>query len=735
MDQGKSFEDELSYAQLCKFCSQIPFAALSCPSFSDLEKARKARKENKKISTLLPLREDESIQSAPEAATIALGVLERQAFMFPDSVPIPKNDEVALFAITDTLYYGYITDSPMDVEGTFTDAYFLIRRLSIKAEKVSDPLSRFVFDYFAQPCHIGACLNSNDSTIPFPLKSARSDQMIFGGRRRPKEVKLDWLLYWILTCESRHEMTCRLEDHQLAEMLTPRIRLIDVNRKCLREFKNVNISTIRFAALSYVWGKTQTLKLTRENHSQLERENALATPSLPRTISDAIDLTGELGIEFIWIDALCILQDDPIDQGEQISGMATIYRAAFFTLIAASGDNSDAGLPGFRPGTRKFEQREVVVIPPDDYQPGLSLISTCKAQRINRDKRNWSGYEHIDVNVWNTRGWTLQERILSRRNLIFTKEQVMWVCDGGLFCEESYFEHPDEGDEATSLSHTPLRFGLFGKSLNVLFYQSLDGARLTASRERFWEKYKMLIKRFTGCNLSYPGDIFDAFRGITDALQRLSDESFFESSTIDAFVHRSKPLRLLPINRANRYDNLAIESSSVKHVSPDDIPWKPNVSSAVSVDDVQFELPELYGQRLQKLPEEHVVFFWASSVTLYLDTTGYSQDAKPSKVNDGHQNPRPNVFDANGRAVGSIGMTETEHRKDQNCYVSTTAAKSTEFVAVARRSIPELPEFPSIVLALQIVWEGGIANRVSIAEIEEAAWMNAEPTWKLVALM
>lgn len=239
MDQGKLFNKTFPRPQLCEICNQIPFVALSCPSLSDLEKAREARKKNKRILPFLPLRENGSANNAFDATTVALGsinriqrniahcqlcsmiygVLERQGFVISDNVPIPRNNEVALFAITDMLYYGYITDSPMDVEGRFADAYFLLRRLSIKAEFVSNPSTPFAyFDYFAQPCRIGACLNSNDDAIQFPFKPTKSDQMLFGGRKRPKKVNLGRLLNWVYTCESQHEMTCQLQNEQLNEM-------------------------------------------------------------------------------------------------------------------------------------------------------------------------------------------------------------------------------------------------------------------------------------------------------------------------------------------------------------------------------------------------------------------------------------------------------------------------------------------------------------------------------------
>jgi hypothetical protein len=305
------------------------------------------------------------------------------------------------------------------------------------------------------------------------------------------------------------------------------VRMVDVRRHCIRTFRAVNPKEIKFIALSYVWGVSQTMKLYRSNSREWEREGALPVAALPQTIVDAIDVTRELGVDFIWIDALCIVQDNPADLREQISSVALIYRSAFFTIIAASGVDCNAGLAGFRPGTRKFEQKEIVVIPTSDEHPGMSLVSTCKSHRypLVSTSRN---EEDIDLSVWNSRGWTLQERVLSRRNLIFTEEQAMWVCDSAFFCEESHFEHPNLEDDSyvRTVDKTPLRWTLFKKSASAASFQSIDGAVLATSQQRFWDKFKTLVSWFTKRSFTYPGDAFDGFRGITDALQRLSGEKF-----------------------------------------------------------------------------------------------------------------------------------------------------------------------------------------------------------------
>lgn len=169
------------------------------------------------------------------------------------------------------------------------------------------------------------------------------------------------------------------------------------------------------------------------------------------------------------------------------------------------------------------------MIPPGQDQPGLSLLSVCK--RVPKyfgeffDMKD----EDADNSTWNTRGWTLQERALSRRNLIFTEEQVLWVCDGAYFCEETAFEHPINETGHLSEEHTPIRFEVLkGFRLNATNLRSLDGklTQIVSSSRNFWNKYSWLLQQFTIRNLGCPGDIHSAFLGIMLALERNRNEHF-----------------------------------------------------------------------------------------------------------------------------------------------------------------------------------------------------------------
>lgn len=689
-----------SVPQLCDRCSQISFAALVCPTAVDFSRARKALKSNNAVPKFLPFRESHAQNKDFEPQKITIGSLDHVqnslascqlcAFIF-DAItregdfPVPKGEELIVRANPDTCYHGYITDSRMDVEGNWTGCYFFLRRLCIILEVASSAENLAYFDHIAQPCRVGAI---TDDDFPFLFSSDSQDEMHFAGRKRPQTINLHWLKSWIQICDAEHGDDCRLAEEQSGKLFMNLVRMVDVRRSCIQTFEAVNPTEIKFVALSYVWSGSQKLKLSKSTSSELEHEGSLTKAALPQTIADAIDVTREFGVDFIWIDALCIVQDDPNDLREQIASVALIYRSASFTIIAACGNNCSAGLAGLRSGTRKFEQMEVVVIPPSDHHLGMSIVNTCKSYRYPLDMFS-RDEEDIDLAVWNTRGWTLQERVLSRRNLVFTEEQAMRICDGAYFCEESYFEHPrlENNSNIRKVDETRLRWALFKKTASAASFQSIDGAVLAISQERFWDKYKTLVTWYTKRSFTYPGDAFDGFRCITDALERLSGEKFLwghprsrfglslfwgpannmaprrrnelttlpmtnldtnvtfpswswlgwmgrvhcsvgddrrdsETADILPFYHTSQPLRIHPVYTTNQYDDVSSMVNLKKGLErPSAVLWKPVDNVVVTVEDVMNELPKLIEVQLKQLPDEHVIFFWASSAFFNVKST------------------------------------------------------------------------------------------------------------------
>lgn len=109
---------------------------------------------------------------------------------------------------------------------------------------------------------------------------------------------------------------------------------------------------------------------------------------------------------YLWVDSVCIKQDDASIRQAEIENMDGIYAGAVLTIIAASGSHADAGLLGARKGSRKATQHMEVI-------RGRRLMATMPSPGY--DTQFWT---------WERRAWTLQERALSRRCLIFTESQV-----------------------------------------------------------------------------------------------------------------------------------------------------------------------------------------------------------------------------------------------------------------------------------------------------------------------
>lgn len=99
--------------------------------------------------------------------------------------------------------------------------------------------------------------------------------------------------------------------------------------------------TGQYIALSYCWGGKQSLVTTTATAQ--EYTDGLPVSKIPRTILDAINLTNKLGLRFLWVDALCILQDDPEDVAREVSKMAQIYQEAWVTVSAACAKSVDEG--------------------------------------------------------------------------------------------------------------------------------------------------------------------------------------------------------------------------------------------------------------------------------------------------------------------------------------------------------------------------------------------------------
>ncbi|KAK0105544.1 hypothetical protein ONS95_004096 [Cadophora gregata] len=291
-------------------------------------------------------------------------------------------------------------------------------------------------------------------------------------------VDFDKLKRMINKCASTHEV-CKRDLRDDTEMI-----LIDVNQMCLVQVRNV-----QYITLSYVWGNKPIFKTTTSNFSSLQIPGALDTVST--LTRDVAAVVRGLSIQYLWIDALCIIQDDESHKRTQISRMADIYGLSCLTVVALTGTSSDSPLPGV--STPRPQTLSVVHGMPFTFHLS-GLTQTAHHQ------------------MYETRGWTFQERLISRRCLYFVDRQVHFECRHSCISDhEQIFPENDRGRYATPLS--PLQ------PLHSL--DTIDKFSLTAV-----ETFTSIVCQYTARTLSYSSDIENAFLGIQAFMSRKLDWRF-----------------------------------------------------------------------------------------------------------------------------------------------------------------------------------------------------------------
>lgn len=185
----------------------------------------------------------------------------------------------------------------------------------------------------------------------------------------------------------------------------------------------------KYAALSYCWGSVLTCRTTSGNLS--ERLQGIPWASLPPTFRDAIRYCVKLQIPYIWIDALCIIQDDEADWQVESAKMAEVYQNAHITLAATSAASTLGGCFPETLGPREKDERRFEFGGLADGQPS-SLWVRRKLHHWN-DPR--SSMVQDDEYPLLRRGWAFQERVLSPRLLYFCRQELVWECAGESCCE------------------------------------------------------------------------------------------------------------------------------------------------------------------------------------------------------------------------------------------------------------------------------------------------------------
>jgi Heterokaryon incompatibility protein (HET) len=166
-----------------------------------------------------------------------------------------------------------------------------------------------------------------------------------------------------------------------------------------------------YVALSYCWGGDQPLKLTQRWLNEWMVD--IPWDQFPQTIKDAVTVCQKLDIRFLWVDSICIMQDDTNDKAVEIAQMPYIYRNSTLTIAASRAATVQAGFLGERTASN---------IPGAEFELPFQCKNSARLGSITLVKAT-IGPEPLDL-----RAWAMQERLLSPRTIEFGTRQLRFIC-------------------------------------------------------------------------------------------------------------------------------------------------------------------------------------------------------------------------------------------------------------------------------------------------------------------
>lgn len=306
---------------------------------------------------------------------------------------------------------------------------------------------------------------------------------------------------WLQRCRAEHSHCPQYDaEHELPT------RVLDVGTVGDQPFLIVSSGRWgTWVALSHCWGRLLEVKTTRSNLRAHCDGVGLALSELPPTFEDAVRITRKLGFRYLWIDALCIVQDDQDDWRREAVRMRDIYGNAAVTIAAEACTDNSIGI------LRSMKEWRL----PRDELFHTTCHSTEKDIRgqlyFRVDHRQYNGLK--SRGNLSTRAWTMQEELLSPHVLRFSSQQVIWNCSGATWSEWDT-EHRDHymWDFARK-THASLQ----NFPVATADYEVIPSDKERQQLLEFW--YMEVINYYVGRELTYRTDRLIAVDGIAEEVR------------------------------------------------------------------------------------------------------------------------------------------------------------------------------------------------------------------------
>ncbi|CAH0055757.1 unnamed protein product [Clonostachys solani] len=338
---------------------------------------------------------------------------------------------------------------------------------------------------------------------------------------------------WLLNCIECHE-TCRLKKSS-----APR-RLVSIANNFVKLVETELLDEMpHYATLSYCWGQVPFPKLTKKTLPTFL--NKIAFDSLPQTFQDAIEVARRLGLSYMWIDALCIIQDedDHSDWRQESGRMKSIYSGSHVTISASSAaDVSQGFFPSSSP----------------KYSGGF--ITHVQVGETTRVQNFHSTTVHEDSTVdthLGGRSWAFQEKLLSPRTIHIGNHGFYWEC----------------------------RTEVKSQFLPEGFPGILPRSRLVCSEEEEWD-WREIVNIYSKTRRTYELDILPALSGIAARQHDVTGDKYLAGlwknellSMLPWFTFSQAPVVKRPAWRAPTWSWASVEGPCIVSYTVADMDMKP----------------------------------------------------------------------------------------------------------------------------------------------------------------
>ncbi len=319
---------------------------------------------------------------------------------------------------------------------------------------------------------------------------------------------------WLATCVNTHSSACnpptRADNGWMPTRLLEVVPGSDKIYLRLQDSPALSSSPDnRYVALSHCWGQFGTPFTT--THATLpSRIDGINMNTLPQTFQDSVTLTKRLGLRYLWIDSLCIIQDSAADWAREAARMANIYRNAHLVLNAS---NSPADTLGF---LRPRNHPDTIRLPPPSHGGQQSLHLHLRL--LPPADHRWSaptGLDTLTNEPISSRAWCLQERSLPRRALQYASHQIFWECER--------MRASEDGDAVLQAAGGgPLnRLCKTAGSATSVFARGQD-REPGGGRERgvSWADWYAMVEDYTARGITKQTDRLPALAGLAQAVAR-----------------------------------------------------------------------------------------------------------------------------------------------------------------------------------------------------------------------